>query len=344
MPMSSKPQGKSVTIADVAEQAGVSTATVSRVLNGSGRVNPATAKRVRDAIERLGYFPQAAARNLARRKTNTLGVMLREIGNDFAAQMLRGIEASTSRSNYDLLIASNHNDEHNTRNQLPLGPHNTDGLIVLTGCLSQENISRLHFAGFPLVLLYENPPDQLPIPSIHIENRQGTCQLIDHLIEIHGYEQIAFLRGPENNQDSELREAGLRDSLAAHGLSLNPDLIGEGLYNEEPAQRIVQTWVKEGKKPDAIFGGSDEGAIGAVMGLKSLGIHVPEEIAVVGFDDLTHARLLSPPLTTVHAPTEKVSMLAVETLINLLQGDVVDQTICLPTELVIRRSCGCSQP
>lgn len=333
--------GQNITIADVAREAGVSTATVSRVLNASGRVNPATAARVQDAIEKLGYFPQAAARNLARRKTNTLGLMLREIGNDFAAQILRGIEASTAESNYDLLIASKRTDEPHFHHQLPLGPHNTDGLIVLTGCLPPDQIRRLHLSGFPLVLLYEPPPDSLPIPSIHIENRSGTHQLIHHLIEVHGYRKMAFLRGPTNNADSELREQGMREALRDHGLSLDPDMIGDGLYNEIQAEKVVREWIEAGKRPEVIFGGSDEGAIGAAMALKTAGLSIPEDIAVVGFDDLYHARFFSPPLTTVRAPTEKVGMLAVKTLIRILSGEKVATKTVLPTELVVRQSCGC---
>ncbi len=333
--------GQKITIADVAREAGVSTATVSRVLNASGRVHPATAARVENAIEKLGYFPQAAARNLARRKTNTLGLMLREIGNEFAAQILRGIEASTAVSNFDLLIASKRSDEPLLHHQLPLGPHNTDGLIVLTGCLPTDHIRRLHLSGFPLVLLYEPPPDDLPIPSIHIENRSGTRQLIKHLIDVHNYRKMAFLRGPANNADSDLREQGMREALQEHGLRLDPELIGDGLYNEIQAEKVVRAWIEAGKRPEVIFGGSDEGAIGAVMGIKAAGLSVPEDIAVVGFDDLYHARLFSPPLTTVRAPTEQVGMLAVKTLIQILKGERTFSTTLLPTELVIRQSCGC---
>lgn len=332
---------KNITIADVAREAGVSKATVSRVINGSDLVIPATTERVRAAIRRLGYIPQAAARNLARSRTNTLGLLMRSIGNDFAAEILRGVEAYTFHSDYNLLITSRHVDDDGDLMLPALGRQNTDGLIVMTGCLPPAEISELHRLGFPLLLLYELPPDGLPIPSIHVENRAGTRQLIDHMIEVHGCRRFGFLRGPENNLDSEQREAGLRESLAAHGLQLDPTLIGFGNYQESQSYHTVRQWAAEGREMDAIFGGSDEGAIGAVMALKDAGVAIPDEIAVVGFDDLNHSHYVTPALTTVRAPTEQVGRLAVERMIEILEGRPVVQTTLLPTDLVIRRSCGC---
>jgi len=332
---------KNITITDVAKEAGVSEATVSRVINQKKVVKEVTVKRVLEAIEKIGYIPQKAARNLASNKTTTIGVILPEIGNEFAAQILHGIEARASESEYNLLVASRQSEHRNDLLQLPLGPHNTDGLVALSGCLSHREMKIFVDRDFPCVLLYDVSPEEFPIPSIQIENRLGTRRLIDHLVETHGYKKFAFLRGPEKNIDSEQREQGVRDSLEAHGLSISEELIGVVEYSEEISKEVVQAWIRSGKKIDVIFGGSDEGAIGALMALKDEGIAVPDEIAVVGFDDMNHVKYLTPPLTTVRSPIEQVGSLGVETLINILNGQSVERKKVLPTQLVIRQSCGC---
>jgi len=332
---------KNVTISDVAKVAGVSEATVSRVINQIDVVKEATAQRVVDAIDRVGYIPQTAARNLASRKTNTLGVILPEIGNEFAAQILHGIEARVSQSKFNLLIASRQYEHSDQLKKLPFGSHNTDGVIALSGCLTTREMETFSKREFPCVLLYDMPPDEYPIPSIQIENRLGTIQLIDHLIEVHHYEHFAFLGGPKNNLDSNQREQGMRDSLISHGLSINDDLIGIGEYSEEKSREIVREWVRKGKKIDVIFGGSDENAIGALMALKKEGLSVPEDTAVVGFDDMNHVRYLTPPLTTVKSPIEQVGSLGVDTLIKVINNEPIEKVTVLPTQLVIRQSCGC---
>jgi DNA-binding LacI/PurR family transcriptional regulator len=337
------PHKTKCTIADVAKAAGVSTATVSRVLNGSPRVTSDTAAHVRCVIEKLGYIPQSAARNLAQQKTHTIGVLMQEIGNDFSAQILRGIESVTSQSDYDLLIASKTTQSTPEGPALPLGPHNTDGVIVMAGFLPKSTLQHLHQNHFPIVLLYEKTPEKTPIPTLQIENRHSTFLLIQHLITCHHHRRIAFLRGPANNLDSREREQGLRDAFEAHRLEFSPDLVGDGCFDENTAYAVVRGWIEEGQTMDAIFGGSDEGAIGAVMALKDAGLSVPDDVAVVGFDDLNHARLLSPPLTTVHAPTEEVGQLAATQLLKILAGEKVELTTTLPSNLILRASCGCRQ-
>ena len=330
-----------ITITDVAEEAGVSEATVSRVINRKAVVKDSTVERVMAAIDKIGYFPQKAARNLASNKTYTIGVILPEIGNEFAAQILHGIEAQSSKSEYSLLVASRDNEKMDRPLDLALGPHNTDGLVALSGCISKKEMKLFTDREFPFVLLYDKSPRGFPIPSIQIENRKGTKNLIDHLIEVHGYKNFAFLRGPENSIDSKQREEGLRESLNEHGLSLDEELIGMGDFTEEVSTAVVKKWLESDKAIDVIFGGSDEGAIGALMALKEQGIAVPDEIAVVGFDDMNHVKYLSPPLTTVKSPIEKVGALGVETLIHILNGEKVERQKILPTHLVIRQSCGC---
>lgn len=329
------------TIADVAERAGVSIATVSRVLNKTGQVSSTTASRVQVAIEELNFTPHAAARGLASRKTNTIGLILREIGGEFFQPMLRGIEAGTREHGYDLLIHCTHRAQvQDSPPHYPLSEHNSDGLLVFTDSLDEAEIIRLHHAQFPLVLLHRSSPAGLDIPCVTVENKLGARRLVDYLIEERGYHRIAFLAGPEDAEDSHWREMGYRDALEAHGISFDSALMRVGDFSEKGGFRAVTQLLEDGIRPDAIFCGDDDTAIGALAALKASGLRVPEDIALVGFDDIPVARHLNPPLTTVRAPIETAAREAVEQLVRLIRTGEAEKLILLPTELVIRRSCG----
>jgi len=333
--------GSSVTIADVAEMAGVSISTVSRVVNCSAPVDDATAEKVRLAVAELGYVPQAAARNLARRTTNTIGLLLPSIGEDFFSLMMRGIELEASAAGYDLLIATQAAIDTNPSRRLPFGRHNTDGMLIFTGNLDIREITPLYQVNFPMVLLYESAPKTLRIPTVTVENKDGTRSIINHLIETHGCRRIAFLKGPPGNEDSNWREQGYLSSLVEHGIEYDSDLVFQADFNTDTSVRVVLEMMQNGHKPDAIFGGSDEGAYGAFLALNKLGIRIPQDVVVVGFDDLTLAQHLQPALTTVHAPTEEVGRVAFRQLLRLIRKEEVELLTLLPTELIIRQSCGC---
>ena len=332
-----------VTIADVAEQAGVSIATVSRVLNHTAPVATETAAQVQSVIDDLGYTPSAAARNLASRKTYTLGLLLPDISSDFFPPLLRGIEAGARENDYGLLISTQKICKPSTGFNRPLGEHNTDGMLIFTDSLNNDEMARLHGLGFPMVLLYQSPPNDLNIPGVAFENKSGSRKLIDHLVEIHGYRRIAFLKGPEDNEDSFWREIGYREALEAHGIPFDPQLVAVGGFNEKGARTPVENWLRESIGIDAIFAGDDNTASGVIATLKTADKRVPEDIAVVGFDDILTSRYLTPPLTTVRAPIETAGYEAVQKLIRLIQKETVETLTLLPTELVIRWSCGCNK-
>jgi LacI family transcriptional regulator len=327
-------------IADVAREAGVSIATVSRVLSGNTPVAPDTAERVRSAVETLNYVPHAAARILASRRTDTLGLLVPEISGAFFQPLLRGIEAGASEAGLDLLIHATQTIPVKARHHT-LGEHNTDGLLVFTESLDEKELSRLNAIGFPLVLLHQTPPSSLNIPVVTIENRAGARALVEHLITRHDRRRIAFLRGPEGQEDSTLRERGYREALEAHHLPFDPALVVRGEFDRMVAFESVNTLLSTGMQIDAIFSGDDEAAVGALQALLQAGRRVPEEIAVAGFDDQVLAGSLTPPLTTVRAPTEEVGRQAVQILVRLIKQEEVVSRLILPTELVIRQSCGC---
>ena len=168
--------------------------------------------------------------------------------------------------------------------------------------------------------------------------------LVNHLIEVHGRRRIVFLQGPRGHEDSVWRERGYREALEAHNLPFHPELVAPGAFDEEQAFATVQHMLLDGMEFDAIFAGDDDSAIGAMRALRLAGRRVPQDVAVVGFDDVPFARYISPALTTVRAPIEQIGREAVQQLVRLMNGEKAEALILMRTELVIRESCGCRLP
>jgi LacI family transcriptional regulator len=329
-------------ISDVARHAGVSISTVSRVLNGTAPVDVETAERVRIAVAALNYTPHSAARTLASRRTNTIGLLLLDIGGEFYTPMLRGIEAISSEAGFDLLIHSTQTSRLSNMSRRALGEHNTDGLLVFTEALNTAELTRLNQIGFPVVLMHQSPPKSLEIPVVTIENQSGAQQIVEHLIEAHGCKRVVYLQGPVDNQDSKEREKGYRLALKKHGLPFDPALVLAGGFESNQAYAIVQQLLAQKVAFDAIFTGDDDNAVGVIQALREGNRRIPEDVAVAGFDDSLFARILTPPLTTVRAPIEQVGREAVRQLIRLIRGEQAEARTVLPIELIIRQSCGCS--
>jgi DNA-binding LacI/PurR family transcriptional regulator len=332
----------SVTIRDVARQAGVSVATVSRYINRNAPVSAEVAERLNQVMTELRYVPHAAARNLATRKTRVIGLLLNNLHNDFFVPLLNGVEAVVRKKEYNLIIATYH---ANSRNAMPppIGPHNTDGLLVFSDGLVDEDLANLNASGFPMVLVHRTSPPPLEIPSVTVENIEITRRLVEHLIQVHGKRRILFLRGPLHQEDSLRRELGYKSALAANGIPFDEKLILNGEFERDIAFQVLDDFLSNGKRAafDAVFTGDDDAAIGVLRALHKHEYRIPEDIAVVGFDDLGFASFLNPPLTTVRAPTESVGRIATEKLFALLESPSAQETVVLPTEIIYRRSCGC---
>lgn len=337
-----KSKSNTTTIRDVARLAGVSVATISRFINHTAPVSEEVAARVEAAMTELRFVPSAAARRLATLKTNTVGIMLTNIRGDFFAPMLAGVESVTSVAGLDLLISSS--GQPGPRVSYPLGPHNTDGLLVFADSVNAETLATMYQNGFPVILIHQSAPDGLPIPCVTVENRAATRKLVEHLITAHGRRRIVFLRGPQEQEDTQWREQGYRQALAACGLTVDPALIGTGEFERAVAEATIVRMLSEGLDFDAVFCGDDEAAVGVLSALQKAGKRVPEEISVAGFDDQRLSSFLNPPLTTVRAPTEQVGIESARQLLRLMHGESVEPIILLGTEIVYRRSCGCSNP
>jgi DNA-binding LacI/PurR family transcriptional regulator len=335
-------RSSSVTIRDVARQADVSVATVSRYINQNAPVSPEVADRLDKVMIELRYVPHAAARHLASRKTRVVGLLLNNLHNDFFVPLLNGIEAVVRQKGYNLIVATYHaNSREHTLP--PIGPHNTDGLLVFSDGLIDEDLIAFHVKDFPMVLVHRTPPPQVSIPSVTVENIEITQLLVDHLIKVHGKRRILFLRGPLHQEDSMRREAGYRAALQANDILLDENLILNGDFERDIAYPAMNEFLGREKQVafDAVFAGDDDAAIGVLKSLHEHGIRIPEDVAVVGFDDLGFASFLNPPLTTVRAPTEQVGRMAAERLFGLLENHPSNEVTILPTEIIFRRSCGC---
>lgn len=327
-------QDQRATIEDVARLAGVSISTVSRVLNSSGYVSQKTADKVKEAVEKLHFVPQSSARNLASQRTNTLGLIVHELSAPFILPLLRGIETATRDAGLNLLVGT---AMDNGRLATTLGGHNADGLLVTAGCITDEELLRLYYAGFPTVLMFRVPPNGFDIPYVIAENRRSAFELVNHLIQDCGRRHIAFLKGLEADHDARQRELGYRDALAANNIEIDEARIGYGGFDEAIAQRTVKEWIANGVRIDAIFAGDDEAAVGVYHAAEAANLKIPDDIAVVGFDDDYLAQRMLPPLTTVNVPLEEIGTNATRMLINLISGKPVE-SMTLPTRLVIRRS------
>jgi LacI family transcriptional regulator len=222
-----------------------------------------------------------------------------------------------------------------------LAEHNTDGLLVFTNSLDDAELRRLEALGFPTVLMHRTTPEGLHIPAVNIDNHCGVAALMAHLVEAHHYRRIAHLRGEAGHEDSIQRELGYRRALESFSIPYDPALVETGAFNAEQARLAVRRLLSRGARFQAIFAADDESASGAMMELREAGLRVPEDIAVVGFDDLSLAEHLSPTLTTVHSPIEEAAYTAARLLLAAIAGRSQPQPPLLPTSLVIRHSCGC---
>jgi LacI family transcriptional regulator len=332
----------SVTIRQVAQKADVSVATVSRYINQNAPISKEVSERIKSVMEELHYVPHAAAQNLASRKTRVVGLLSNSLHNDFFVPLLNGIESVVREHDYNLVVATYHSGSRDM--PPPIGPHNTDGMLVFSDGLSDDDLISLHAREFPMVLVHRTSPDSVKIPSVTVENKKITFELIEHLIKVHGRKRIMFMRGPDRQEDSSWREMGYKYALLANDIPFDEELVLNGGFERSTAYEALNNFICNNAHVsfDAIFTGDDDAAIGVLMALRDHGCRVPEDVSVVGFDDLGFSAFLTPPLTTVSAPTETVGRIAMEQLFSLFDKQFPGDITLLPTELITRRSCGCN--
>ena len=328
-----------VTIKDVAREAGVSVATVSRVWNEADFVSPETRQRVAEVAARLGYSPHGAARSLITRTTHALGVLLPDLYGEFFSEIIRGIDHTAQAGGYHILVSSSHDSKDEIDAALRSMRGRVDGMIIMSPDLEAQRTLHALQGSFPVVLL-NGGAEANAFDSITIENHEGARAMVRHLLA-HGHKRIAMIGGPQRNYDAAERLRGYQTALKESGIALDASLVVQGDFSELSGHRAVKPLLALERRPTAIFAANDSMAIGALSALHESGLRVPEDMAVAGFDDIPLARYMNPPLSTVHVDISQLGERAAALLLSsLLQGARPRQQLQLSTTLVIRSSCG----
>ena len=332
----------SASIKEVALKAGVSIATVSRVLNDKGPVAVETRQRILAAIEQLRYVPHGAARSLITNQTDTIGVLLPDLYGEFFSEVIRGVDLAARRNGFHVLISGFHSDRAEIEAVLRALRGRVDGLIVLSPDVDAQSLRRNLPETLPVVLL--NTPvegDGADFDAINLDNHGGALAMVRHLAGL-GHRRIAFLRGPEENADARERLRGYRDALLALEIAGEEALELGGDFSEESGYRAGQRLLALEPRPTAVFAANDSLAIGCLFALREAGARVPGDIALAGFDDIPIARYITPSLSSVHVPIAELGTRAMERLLHAVDSknghERHQETVA--TTLVVRGSCG----
>jgi LacI family transcriptional regulator len=340
-----------VTLYDVARLAGVSIATVSRVVHGQDLVRDSTRARVREVIDQLGYVPDGAAQSLSRRRKDVIGLVCveRSIPKQydvesmallFYDEILRGVESSIRTKNRSLLITYLQEADPAFPRLLSLSGK-VDGLLIGEGIVPSPVLARL--ANRLPVVVISGSPRERGADVVTADNRSGSIALITHLVEDHGLRRLYHVEGPATAPDAAERSLALAEVIEAHP---GCELIGSSkgsfavMSGEEAGERLLA--LPANAQPDAVVCANDQTAIGVLQALARGGVRVPQDMAVVGFDDIYPGSLFSPSLTTVHQPMRLLGERACARLLDRIARPRMRQKVeLLPTELVLRSSCGC---
>ncbi|NWE20259.1 MULTISPECIES: LacI family DNA-binding transcriptional regulator [unclassified Pseudomonas] len=329
-----------VTMDDVASRAGVSTSTVSHVLNGTRKVSPATVQAVQRAIEELGYIPNTLARSLARSSTSTIGVAISALSNHYFSETVHAIETECARHGYMMLFVDPHDDpEQELRVVTALHHRRVDGILLApsTGSLALEYLQANEV---PTVLVDRMMSERFD--QIGVENTQSTQALVSHLIE-HGHRRIGFIAGRAGLGTTDERVAGYRQALHAAGLAFDPQLLVNGGSSSEPARAATAHLLALETPPTAIMAGNNLMTLGAMHALRDARIEVPAQMALVGFDDFDWADFFVPRLTLIAQPVQDLGTRAVHLLLQRMASpDAPTHSVRLAPSLQIRHSCGCT--
>lgn len=329
-----------ITIIDVARAAGVSTATVSRVLNNHPQVDPRLATAVRKAAKDLGYRPSRVARSLRTRQSQVWALLISDIRNPFFTDMVRGIEDVAYAAGYSIILCNAEEDPAKEASYLELAVAENVSGVILTPTTASTDLTPLAEFGIPAVLADRTVSGQ-NVDSVMIDNASGAKQAVDHLIA-GGYERIACITGPLDKTTGAARYAGYRQALQARGRPFDESLVRIANFREIGGRTAMQHLLARAEAPDAVFVANNLMTIGALHAIAEAGLEIPRQLAVIGFDDMSWATLLRPPLTTVAQPTYDLGVETGRLLRNRLEGYAgAARTVTLSPSLRIRES---SQP
>jgi LacI family transcriptional regulator len=330
------------TIHDVAARAGVSVATVSRVLNGKELVREATSKQVRAAAESLRYVPNVAARSLSIRRSQTIGVVLPDVHGEFFSEVIRGIDLAARAEGYHILVSGSHSDPVQMLEVVDAMRGRVDGLVVMAPDVTLAPIEEFRARDMPVVLLNSSGPNR---DAITIDNYGGARAMMRHLHGL-GHTRIAFVRGPQHNADARERLRGYRHAMRGMAATSLRALECSGDFTEESGFTAGRRMAVSVPPPTAIFAANDSMAVGVLASLAAAGIKVPEAMSVVGFDDIPIARYVAPPLTTMRVDIAEVGRRAFALLLDAITDPMAHLTRRdrVATTLVVRGSCTPPKP
>ena len=327
-------------IKDVAREASVSVATVSRVFNDSGRVNEETRRRVRAVAEKLRFWPNGVARSLIMNRTHAIGVLLPDLHGEFFSEVIRGVDLAARREGLHVLVSSSHSDTRELVAALRAMRGRIDGLIIMAPESESIPAIRANAWDCPVVLLGPGGETH-DFDTVTLANFEGSCAVVRHLQRL-GHRRVATITGPPGNRDAQQRLEGYRAAMREGGVAHTRALEVRGDFTEPSGYQGARAVLQMKPRPTALFVANDVMAVGALGALREAGLRMPRDMAVAGFDDIALARHLTPPLTTVHVDAYQLGERALQRLLRRAAGDPAPGRSheVLPTWLVVRASCG----
>ena len=327
------------TIYDVAKRARVSTATVSRALNGTSPVAPPTRQRIERAVRALGYRPNTIARSLVTKATHTIALLMPDITNPFFPDLVKGVQLLADERGYTVLLCSVAGDAAREAEYLEmLSAKQVDGALLVGIVSGRDTIARFARNGVPIVSLDRNI-DYPGAPLVQVNHRKGARIATEHLLQL-GHRLVAHLSGPIGLRVSHERLAGYREALRQAGIAYDPRLVVSGDFTEEAGYEGIEALLGMASRFSAVFAANDLAAIGATAALKDRDRRVPEDVSVVGFDDIRLAMYTSPALTTIRQPTYEMGRRATELLVDAIHSRTArrGQQVIFEGELIVRAS------
>jgi DNA-binding LacI/PurR family transcriptional regulator len=329
------------TIEEVARLAGVGRGTASRVVNGSPQVSPATRAAVQQAVEALGYVPNRAARSLVTRRTDTVALVVSEpgdrvFGEPYFGAIVRGVGQRLTASPFQLLLTMAGTERDRAHLAAYLTEQHVDGVLLLSLHANDDLAARLDERGVPTVCGGAVVGSD-PAVVVDADNRAGGAAAVDHLLGL-GRRRLAVLTGPQDMSSGRDRLSGARAALTAAGLDHEGLVLAFGDYSEDSGERAMREVLASGLVPDAVLACSDLMAVGALRVLREAGLRVPDNVALMGFDDSAVCRHTDPALTSVHQPIEEMGRVMADLLLARIAGEPVPPRTVLPTRLVVRAS------
>ena len=326
-----------ITIKDVAKQAGVSISTVSRVINDSKPVTDEVKQKVLDVIKETGYIPNPLARSLVTKKSQLIGVIVPEVSDSFVNEILNGIEEVAKMYDYEILLANTYSDKAQELKCINLlRAKQVEGIVMISWKVEEEHINYIQNCGIPASYISKTARDY-DIHTVSVNNTEATYDMTKYLIE-KGHKDIAFIMTSQDDTVLEMeRLSGYEKALKEKNIKINKDLIKYGETTYEAGYSSMKELLNEGKVPHAAFVTGDEAAIGAINAICDAGYRVPEDISVAGFNDVKIAKIYRPKLTTVHQPLYDMGAVAIRMVIKLINKEPLEsKKIELPYRIVER--------